>query len=93
MLTAMNALQGCPLMGTLAWVGREVSTQQMQRLRDLASEIQGEMGVTALVRGVVCRYRGHSMAELWRWFVAAWQLLRQGQDGRLTVCCPRVWPR
>ncbi len=93
MLTAVNALQGCPLMGTLAWVGREVSTQQMQRLRDLASEIQGEMGVTALVRGVVCRYRGHSMAELRRWFVAAWQLLRQGQGSHPTVCYPRVWPR
>ncbi|WP_460195147.1 urease accessory protein UreD [Thermosynechococcus sp. FA-CM-4201] len=93
MLTAMNALQGSPLMGTLAWVGREVSSEQIQRLRDLATQMQGEMGVSALIRGVVCRYRGHSMAELRRWFVAAWQLLRQEQGSHLTVCYPRVWPR
>ncbi|URR34897.1 urease accessory protein UreD [Thermosynechococcus sp. HN-54] len=92
-LTAMNALQGCPLMGTLAWVGREVSGEQIQRLRDLATGIQGEMGVSALIRGVVCRYRGHSMGELRHWFVAAWQMLRQAQDASSSPCYPRVWPR
>lgn len=90
MRTAMNALQGCPLMGTLAWLGREVSAEQVQRLRDLATEIQGEIGVSALIRGVVCRYRGHSMRALRQWFTVAWQVLRQAQDA--TSCYPRVWP-
>ncbi len=87
-----NGLAGCPLMGTLAWVGSPLTPAQVMALRELASGLQGEMGVSRLIQGVICRYRGHSRAELWQWFTSVWHLLRRNLHPDSLPCWPRVWP-
>ena len=90
--TALNGLAGRTLVGTLAWIGTTVTPDQIMALRELASPFQGELGVTRLIRGVVCRYRGHSTPELRQWFMAAWHLLRQTLHPDQPRHHPRVWP-
>ncbi len=48
------------------------------------------VGVTRLMAGMLCRYRGHSTAEARRWLTAVWGLMRQELVGR-SPCPPRVW--
>lgn len=91
-LASRNGLAECTLVGTLAWIGAAISPEQVMALRELGSDLQGERGVSRLIQGVVCRYRGHSTAELRRWFIAAWQLLRHHLHPDHPPCQPRVWP-
>ena len=51
----------------------------------------GEAGVTRLMQGLLCRYRGNSTSEVRNWFKDVWHLLRQSYLGRPS-CPPRVWP-
>ncbi len=86
-------LAGQPVVGTLALVGQPVSSQILEQARELwsAREYVGEAGVTQLMSGLLCRYRGGSTEEVRHWFTEVWQLLRVNLFGR-PIIKPRVWP-
>jgi len=87
-----HGLAGQPVVATLAWVGQAVSPELVQKARMLwsAKERQGEAGVTQLLSGLLCRYRGSSTVEVRNWFTDVWQLLRLSLLGR-PITKPRVW--
>lgn len=57
---------------------------------DMQNFTAAEIGVTRLMSGLLCRYRGHSSTEARRWFIQVWHLLRRSCLQRST-CVPRVW--
>jgi urease accessory protein len=86
-----HGLAGCPVVGSLAFVGRTVEPAIVQAARSLWTKpITGEMGVSRLQSGLLCRYRGHSTIEARHWFIGVWQLLRSTYLAR-PLCIPRVW--
>ncbi len=91
-LNSPHGLAGQPVVATLAWVGQTVSPEIVEKARMLwsAKELPGEAGVTQLMSGLLCRYRGSSTAEVRNWFTDVWQLLRLSFLGR-PITKPRVW--
>ena len=89
---SLHGLAGLPVVASLAWVGQAVSPEIIEKARMLwsAQERQGEAGVTELISGLLCRYRGSSTFEVRNWFTDVWQLLRLSLLGR-PVTKPRVW--
>lgn len=92
LLTGAYGLAGQPVIGTLAWLGCEVSADVVAAARAAwgSQPRAGEAGVTRLTEGLLCRYRGPSSAEARAWFVAVWDLLRRAQRAR-PACAPRIW--
>jgi len=92
-LHSLNGLAGHPVVGSFAVVGYRPDPDQVMALRQLWPSSQlGEIGVTRLQTGVLCRYRGPSSQAAQRWFVAVWQHLRPHYLGRAGLVS-RVWPR
>ncbi len=93
-LNSPHGLAGQPIVASLAWVGQAVSSEIVEKARMLwnAEEHQGEAGVTQLISGLLCRYRGSSTSEVRNWFTDVWQLLRLSFLGRPS-CPPRVWQK
>lgn len=96
MIDSPHGLAGCPVIGSLAFVGQVVSQALVEKAR-LQWEVQpnpasAQIGVTRLPLGLLCRYRGHSTAVAREWFISVWQLLRQEYRER-SICIPRVWTR
>jgi urease accessory protein len=89
-LETPHGLAGCPIVGSFVWVGQSVESEFVEKLRSLWAGSSGEIGVTRLSIGLVCRYRGHSSTEVRRWFIAVWELIRSSYFQR-PVCIPRVW--
>lgn len=92
-LHSPNGLAGHPVVGSFAVVGHRVEPDSVTALRQLWPNDQpGDIGVTRLQSGVLCRYRGPSSQAARRWFVAAWQHLRPLYLGR-SAAASRLWPR
>ncbi len=91
-LNSPHGLAGQPIVASLAWVGKSVSPEIVEKARKLWSveEHQGEAGVTQLISGLLCRYRGSSTVEVRNWFTDVWHLLRLSFLGR-PATKPRVW--
>jgi urease accessory protein len=101
MLDSLHGLAGCPVIGSFAIVGRSVSGETVESARGIWEKM-GEMGkvgemresadvgVTRLMAGMLCRYRGGSTAEARRWFTKVWDLVRPELLKR-SGCKPRVW--
>jgi urease accessory protein len=90
-LDSLNGLAGQPVIGTLALLGWSPQPEQLATLRHLwHSNWPGEVGMTRLQNGLLCRYRGPSSQTARRWFVALWQQLRPWY-GRPVATVPRVW--
>ncbi len=89
-----HGLAGQPIVASLVWVGQPASAEIVEKARILWSEQerQGEAGVTQLISGLLCRYRGSSTFEVRNWFTDVWQLLRLSFLGRAATK-PRVWQR
>ena len=87
-----GGLAGCSVAATLAFIGQSVESQTIKQIRDLwpTLDCPGTIGVTRLLEGFLCRYRGDSTQAARRWFAAVWQFLRPSYLGR-TACLPRVW--
>jgi urease accessory protein len=62
-------LAGAPVVGTLVWLGASVDAARVDALRG-AWTGEGEIGVSRLEHGLVCRYRGALSEEARRWFEA-----------------------
>ncbi|MBD1846927.1 urease accessory protein UreD [Cyanobacteria bacterium FACHB-63] len=84
-----HGLAGCPIVASFAWIGQPVESELVEKARALWTGSEGEIGVTRLSLGLLCRYRGHSSSEVRRWLIAVWGLVRS-VSGR-PVCIPRVW--
>ncbi|MBD2251651.1 urease accessory protein UreD [Nostoc parmelioides] len=84
-----HGLAGQPIVGSLVWLGSPISTEIIEKARNLGNT-QGEAGVTSLENGFLCRYRGASTSEVRNWFTSVWQLLRVEFFSR-GKCIPRVW--
>jgi len=93
-IRSLNGLNHHPVVGSFAFVGRTVETDWIEKIRDLwdKGEEPGEAGVTRLLEGLLCRYRGPSSQSARRWFLQVWNLLRCVYQER-PACPPRVWPQ
>lgn len=90
-----HALKECPVIATMAWIGSLPKAELVQAARtawEAFPNPRGEVGVTRLQQGLLCRYRGQSTDEVRRWFVRVWELLRPLYGGKFTAI-PRVWQR
>jgi urease accessory protein len=92
MLNSPNGLAGYPVVGSFAAIGQPVTAELVETARQLWTQqmSSGEAGVTRLMTGLLCRYRGNSTLEARRWFTEVWHLLRLAWLDR-SVCKPRVW--
>lgn len=70
-----HGLAGSPVVGSFAWLGQSVDPDWVQQARS-CWQGSGEVGVTRLPLGLLCRYRGSSSAEARRWFTEVWGLVR-----------------
>ncbi|MEH2046884.1 urease accessory protein UreD [Nostoc sp.] len=84
-----HGLAGKPIVGSLVWVGDAVSAEIVEKTRNLWDG-EGEVGVSRLQHGLLCRYRGTSTSEVRNWFIDVWKLLRVSFLNRGN-CIPRVW--
>ena len=87
-----HSLAGQPVVATLSWVGQSVSEEMIEKTRQLwhPQDNFSQAGVTQLISGLLCRYRGNSTQEVINWFTDVWQLLRQNYAGQ-SIAKPRVW--
>ncbi|MBM0741982.1 urease accessory protein UreD [Phormidium sp. CLA17] len=85
-----HGLGGYPIVGNFAFVGQIVETDLVEKARSLWLGTSGEIGVTRLLCGLLCRYRGNSTMEARQWLMAVWQLVRSTHLQR-SACTPRVW--
>jgi urease accessory protein len=92
MFYSANGLAGKPVVGTLCWLGQSVAPEVTEQVRNLWTnhQTEGEAGVTHLLTGLLCRYRGNSCSEVRKWFTDVWQLLRLTYLG-IPATKPRVW--
>lgn len=85
-----HGLAGCPIVASFALVGRWVEPDLVEKVRSLWQGSSGEIGVTRLMSGLLCRYRGSSTIEARQWLIAIWHLVRTHYLHR-PACIPRVW--
>jgi urease accessory protein len=90
MMKSIHGLAGCSVVGSFAMVGQTVSKEEIRLIRERWAESIEDIGVTRLMNGLLCRYRGHSTAAARRYFMEAWDVVRSGVLGR-SRCVPRVW--
>jgi urease accessory protein len=76
MVDSPHSLAGHSIVGSLAWIGREVSKDLVVEARSIFAGEPSKIGVTRLTEGLLCRYRGDSTTEVRQWFTAVWHLLR-----------------
>jgi urease accessory protein len=91
-LNSPHSLGGQAVIASLIWVGQSVSEDIVNSIRQLwlHRETLSQAGVTQLISGLLCRYRGSSTQEVINWFTDVWQLLRQNYTGK-SIVKPRVW--
>lgn len=91
-----HGLAGYPVVGSFALVGYAVDADWVAQVRSpwaAPAEVmasRGEIGITRLQAGLLCRYRGHSSTEARQWFTQVWQQVRSTVLGR-SISLPRVW--
>lgn len=87
-----NGLAGCPIVGSFALVGQSISADVVAEMRQCCAALdwEGTVGITRLMTGVLCRYRGYSTTAARHGFSALWSILRPLYLGR-SVCPPRIW--
>ena len=76
MVDSPHSLAGHSIVGSLAWIGTEVSKDLVVEARSIFAGEPSKIGVTRLTEGLLCRYRGDSTTEVRHWFTAVWHLLR-----------------
>ncbi|NJK40266.1 MAG: urease accessory protein UreD [Acaryochloridaceae cyanobacterium SU_2_1] len=89
-----HGLAAQPVVASFVWVGEAVDLSQVSAARLLWQtnpENLGDIGVTRLQLGLLCRYRGFSSQAARQWFIQVWNLMRLARLGR-RACLPRVWP-
>lgn len=92
LLDSPYGLFGQPVVAQLVFLGQDVSADMVNSARSAwnPEESKGEVGVSRLQCGMLCRYRGSSTMEAHQCFSAVWALLRRALLGRES-CPPRIW--
>ncbi len=92
-INSYNGLKGMSIIASLVFVGKKVESEILEKARNfgLNHQLEGEIGITRLQKGLLCRYRGNSSTESRNWLIKIWHLLR-GNYGELNPIIPRVWP-
>jgi urease accessory protein len=87
-----HGLAGKPVVASFVFLGSAVSSDLVELARHLWQNGHGEgdIGVTRLPLGMLCRYRGAASTTARQWFTTVWQAVRQQHLGR-SLCIPRVW--
>jgi len=87
-----NGLAGQPVVANLVMVGKEFDSDLINEIRSLwrEEEITGQWGVTALQKGLLCRYQGFSVSESKKYLLKIWRLLR-AKEGKSPLIKPRFW--
>ncbi|MBE9032904.1 urease accessory protein UreD [filamentous cyanobacterium LEGE 11480] len=88
-----HGLAGCPVVGTFALVGRDISDADLDNLRETLKQTDVpplQIGLTRSLNGFICRYRGTSSELVRQGFMRLWQTLRQWHSGQVPPM-PRVW--
>jgi urease accessory protein len=85
-----HGLSGFPVVGSFVWIGQAVEPELVEKVRNLWVDGAAEVGVSRLMSGLLCRYRGSSTIEARQWFISVWNLVRPLYLQR-PVCIPRVW--
>lgn len=100
-LNSPHGLDSQPVVASLVWVGQPISSEVSEKVRTLwtarvetekTQHSKASAGVTRLLEGLLCRYRGNSTEEARSWFIEVWNLLRLSSLGK-PACIPRVWQR
>lgn len=93
-LTSPHGLGGYPVIGSFALIGCPAEAAWIEQARHLGDRLNlsqtGDFGVTALINGLLCRYRGTASQSARRWFIKVWQDLRPFCLNR-TACQSRIW--
>ncbi len=94
-INSPNSLAGKPLVGSLIYLGKPVTKNLIDQVRELGKNglncDLADFGVTqTLTDGLVCRYRGFSTMEVKNWFIKTWELLRYFHCQR-NIIKPRIW--
>jgi len=90
-INSPHGLAGNSIVGSFVWIGQSISTDVVEKIRTINSTVeQGEIGVTRLNAGLLCRYRGNSTTEVRNWFTEVWHLLRSSSLGK-PAYRSRVW--
>lgn len=91
-VNSLNGLAGFAIAGTFCWLGEDVNQEIINKIREMATTHvnQGQTGVTQMLKGLICRYRGNSTKEVKKWFIETWKLMRVNYTQRKTII-PRVW--
>ncbi len=87
LLNSANGLHGQPVIASLVYIGEAISTELVSEIRALSD---GNIGVTRLMSGLLCRDRGASTVASRTAFVAIWDRLRYHYMQR-SACLPRAW--
>lgn len=89
---SLHGLAEAPVIGSMVLLGTSVLPEVVEKVRALwaIENGRGEVGVTRLPAGLLCRYRGPSSAEAMRWFQGIWRLVRVKSAER-TLCHPVSW--
>lgn len=94
MVDSFLGLAGNSVVGSFVFVGQPVTAEVVTKARglweSLNSNMSGEVGVTRLPKGMICRYRGRSTINVKNWFQSVWHYLRLFYLERPS-CLPRVW--
>lgn len=79
LFSSQNGLAGKPVCASLSLLGKAIAQDLITQIRDLGRKgnYNGQLGVSQLLKGLLCRYRGNSVAEAKNWFTDTVQLLRQ----------------
>lgn len=87
--TSPHGLANCPVVASFAWIGRSIEPEWVEKARSVWVG-NGEIGITRLMSGLLCRYRGASTMEARQWLIEVWRLARSESLDR-PICIPRVW--
>lgn len=92
MVNSLNGLAGFAITGTFCWFGNDISEEIIKNIRESAKNqiMEGQTGVTKMMQGLLCRYRGNSTTEVKKWFIEVWGILRINYLKRSKII-PRVW--
>jgi urease accessory protein len=89
-LSAPFGLAGCSVFATMVASGGAVAGAAERVRRAVGERGDARFAVTELAQAVVCRYLGRHADEARALFILAWDVLRQGWQGK-PAALPRIW--
>ncbi len=88
-----TALGGYSVIGTFVCLGFPLERETMVQLRQncFPRELGDcQWGISRLLSGMICRYRGNSTEQARQYYLKIWESLRRNYTDR-GICIPRVW--